>query len=345
MDVANGGVAGQGSSFQDQESARSNIRRKTLGRGVTAGRSTVLEIGPLDRPIFRRPEFDAKYVDHASAPDLRRKYAGDPNVGDIVDIDVIWAGSGSLADAAGGELFDCVIASHVIEHIPDPIGWLGQLASVVKPGGEIGLVVPDKRFTFDYNRRLTETSDLVDAYVRGATLPGCGQLYDFHTKALPVDAAAVWAGTVDYSGQVRPGDLRREALGGSVNLHENGGFHDIHCHTFTPESFVGLFADLEELELLPLRILEIVPTARNTIEFYVRLEHVGTEHDLEHRPLQDFTSVLASADQIAVPLPSPPVPTPAPTPPFQISDRERRLIAAKRRLVIGARRFWARGRD
>ena len=149
------------------EDERTTLRHTVLRRGITAGVSTALEIGPLDRPVLPRPDYDVLYADWAPTSVLRKKYADDPNVYEIVDVDIVWNGTDELSSVVpNGMTFDAVIASHVVEHVPDPVGWLQHLSSVLKPGGTVGLVIPDKRFTFDHNRRVSETADLIDAHVR-----------------------------------------------------------------------------------------------------------------------------------------------------------------------------------
>jgi len=46
--------------------------------------------------------------------------------------------------------FDYCLASHVIEHIPNPIAFFQSIAHLLKPGGVLSLAVPDKRYTFDF---------------------------------------------------------------------------------------------------------------------------------------------------------------------------------------------------
>ncbi len=97
---------------------------------------------------------------------------------------------------------DFVFASHVIEHAPDMIGWLRQIGQVLGDGGQLYLAIPDKRLCFDVNRDLTTMADLVDAHLRGLSAPGFRQIYDFHSRIIEVDAAALWAGTADYRGHL-----------------------------------------------------------------------------------------------------------------------------------------------
>jgi len=40
-------------------------------------------------------------------------------------------------------LFDCIVASHVVEHVPDPVAWVRALAQHLAPGGTMVLATPD----------------------------------------------------------------------------------------------------------------------------------------------------------------------------------------------------------
>jgi 2-polyprenyl-3-methyl-5-hydroxy-6-metoxy-1,4-benzoquinol methylase len=108
-----------------------------------------LEIGPLASPRVRKDEGPVRYVDHASAAELKEKYATDAGMqgrlDEIVDVDYVLGKSTTISEATGKDApFDYVIASHVIEHIPDTIGWLDDLTHVLRVGGILSLVIPDK---------------------------------------------------------------------------------------------------------------------------------------------------------------------------------------------------------
>jgi 2-polyprenyl-3-methyl-5-hydroxy-6-metoxy-1,4-benzoquinol methylase len=59
--------------------------------------------------------------------------------------------------------YDWIAAVHAVEHVPDIIWWFNALHSKLKDGGILFLVMPDKRFTYDYHRRVTNLSDVISA--------------------------------------------------------------------------------------------------------------------------------------------------------------------------------------
>ena len=105
-----------------------------------------LEIGGLDRPLVVRSELpegsEILYADHLSTEDLKRKYKADQTVDidALVEVDIVCE-SGDLGDSLGGRLVDYIVASHVVEHIPNPIHWLQMLFDALRPGGFVFLVV------------------------------------------------------------------------------------------------------------------------------------------------------------------------------------------------------------
>jgi SAM-dependent methyltransferase len=318
-------------------------RVEVLRHGIPAAPARVVEIGPLDNPILPKPRYAAVYVDYTDAAALRHKYADDTSRrGQIVEVDVLWNGNSPLAQVLGDAVpVEAVVASHVIEHVPDPIRWLSHLASVLRPGGVVSLAIPDMRFTFDVNRRLSEFGDLLDAYLRQAVVPSYAQQFDYHTKAVPVDAVALWEGTADYRGTTRPGDLRREAFDGCLALSRGGGYVDVHCHTFTPASFVDLVETLGEFELIDFAIDDLRPTRRGAWEFYVRLTRLDPD-----QPAPDRRTGIEHARQVLADAPAPAVaPTADATAPVAppgtswqlVTTTELRVLQAKKKARTLAR--------
>lgn len=113
------------------------LRAGILLEGVPRA-AKLLEIGASYSPIAPRSEgWDTKIVDHANRAELVEKYKREPDVwvGRIEEVDFIWT-EGSIADAIPQVFhgtFDCLIASHVIEHVPDLVGFLLDIISIPLP--------------------------------------------------------------------------------------------------------------------------------------------------------------------------------------------------------------------
>jgi SAM-dependent methyltransferase len=158
-----------------------------------------MEIGPLYRPFVLKSEGKLIYVDHADTETLRNKYADTTqfNVDDIVNIDAVW-GPKTLHECIGeNQKVDYIIASQVVEHVPDFITWLNELHSILKPKGEIRLVVPDKNFTFDYARQITTFADVLDANLRLARSPLPQNILDHFLKTREINLTEAWAGPIN----------------------------------------------------------------------------------------------------------------------------------------------------
>ena len=249
-------------------------RQRALDAVCPSGRLGV-ELGPLNRPLIRREDGEILYADHRSTDDLRAKYAGHDSVMGadaqrIVEVDLVLEHQ-SLAEALGPRApVDYIVASHVMEHIADPIGWLADLAAVLREGGVIFLAVPDKRFTFDFHRRPSTTADLIGHHLAGARLASPTQVFDYVSRVAEVDPFAVWAGRERDPKPIFAGQLAR-ALEDARGVAAHGSYVDAHCTVFTPASFLAVFREVIELGLIPFEIARLDPTERNTIEFFVTL--------------------------------------------------------------------------
>jgi len=73
---------------------------------------------------------------------------------------------GSTLEGIGDAKYDFVLSSHSLEHIANPIKALQNWKRVLKPGGFLLLVLPDKHRTFDYRRPVTTLDHLREDYAR-----------------------------------------------------------------------------------------------------------------------------------------------------------------------------------
>jgi SAM-dependent methyltransferase len=133
-----------------------------IARAYLRGRG--LEIGALHNPLKVPPAAQVRYVDKLSTADLRREY---PELAgkDLVPVDILDDGE-RLATVPDGSQ-DFVIANHFVEHCEDPIGAIGNMLRVLKPGGVLYLAIPDKRYTFDRDRPVTTLEHLMRDHREG----------------------------------------------------------------------------------------------------------------------------------------------------------------------------------
>ncbi len=236
---------------------------------------TILEIGPSFNPIAPSSAGWHSYsLDHASQEELREKYDGTWPVEKIEPVDFVWR-SGALEDAVASDLhgaFDVVIASHVIEHFPDPVGFYLSAAKLLKDGGLVSLVVPDKRLTFDFFKPVSLTSDLLHAHAQGRTR---------HAKKTAFDSVAYnvfehdemtwnWRHLNEFGFSAGNTALQQamEIFDSTVE-DESVPYVDFHHTIYTPSSFALNILELSQLGVIPYAIAQSYPTS--DCEFYVTL--------------------------------------------------------------------------
>ncbi|MEI6103233.1 MAG: methyltransferase domain-containing protein [Methanothrix sp.] len=92
-------------------------------------------------------------------------------------------------------VYDFVLASHILEHTANPLKAIREWTRVLKDGGYILLVVPLKDKTFDHNRPVTLLQHLIDDYERDVKeddlthLPEILKLHDLKMDAPAGNAA------------------------------------------------------------------------------------------------------------------------------------------------------------
>jgi len=130
---------------------RQRFQRYLLGHGI--------EIGALHNPMpVDTTRARVRHVDRVSLAGQREHY---PELIDftLVPPDIIAEADQLTMVEDNSE--DFLIANHLMEHLPDPIGALKEWHRVLKPGGILFLALPDKRFTFDKDRPRTALAHLI----------------------------------------------------------------------------------------------------------------------------------------------------------------------------------------
>jgi len=257
-------------------------RKEKILKNINLKDQKGLEIGALDRPIVKIDQGNIKYADHISTNDLVAKYKDDKNVdtSKIVDVDYILEGN-TLAKTIGKEdKFNYVIASHVIEHVPDVIGWLKDISEILYDGGILSLAIPDKRFTFDYLRTPTTCGDLIEAHMQNISRPSPKQVFDFFSNAVSLDTGLRWSGRLNESDLNRQHSIKFASKMAKQSF-QNEEYTDVHCTVFTPRTFFQLIEMMLELELINFRIIDFHDTSENELEFFVTFEkiYIGVNKD------------------------------------------------------------------
>ncbi len=237
-----------------------------------------------------------------SRDELVETYRDDPLVdtGLIPEIDYCLSDGGRIRPldeaSAPGAPFDWVMASHVVEHVPDLVTWLRQLAAVVCDDGALVLAVPDRRYCFDVLRPPTTVGQVLQAYHDRDQVPSVRAVYDYFSSKVPVDTPALWAGERPPGYAARENTL--EATLDQVALSRDGVYVDSHVWTFTPQSFAEQVVELRELGLHEWRV-DTVESPHGLVEFYVVLRRLPRDaeqpvpHEAEPGAAPDLPDWLA----------------------------------------------------
>ncbi|MBN2714552.1 MAG: methyltransferase domain-containing protein [Deltaproteobacteria bacterium] len=245
-------------------------RRKFLKNYITLNTGKGLEIGPYDRPIVMRGEGDIKYLDYFRADELRQKKNAPQRVSDeVVELDYVIGGTG-IGEAVD-DTFDYVVASHVIEHVPNIIGWLKDLAKILTLDGYIFLAVPDKRYTFDFARPLSTPGQIIENFRTNKQQPSYADVFDALRYHKQVKPKAAWTRRFDFDKLPYTHDLKVCHQHGRMATRQ---YFDCHCNVFTCESFLQIMSDLQALSLSPFKVEAHRPCEKPFNDFLCVLKKV-----------------------------------------------------------------------
>jgi hypothetical protein len=226
----------------------------------------------------KRAGWHSYTLDHTTRACLIEKYRGRPgiDVDRIEEVDFVWS-SGPMLEAVPRDLygtFDALIASHVIEHTTDFVGFLDTAQTLLSSDGVVILAVPDRRYCFDYFRPLTTTGDVLDAHAERRSRHTRRSLFN-HT------AYVVHNGGIGAWGQGPIRDLKffhsleraAEVFSSASDAPDSPYVDDTHAWQFTPASFELLLLELARLGETDWMVEKVTPATG--CEFYAWLRRGG----------------------------------------------------------------------
>ncbi|MEB2845941.1 class I SAM-dependent methyltransferase [Endobacterium cereale] len=230
-----------------------------------------LEVGPSYAPFLPKKDgFNVETVDYADAEKLRAKYPEKASI--IEDVDYVSDGR-SLVDLIGQtQRYDFIYASHVIEHVTDFITFISDCENLLKPGGALVLVVPDKRFCFDAFRPVSTVGDILQSRLDRRERHPPGLVYDFIATYAQRNGSGIWSET-NLEG-VSLTNSPMSAHETFLEMSKSTQYVDVHAWRFTPASFRYAVKTLRALGCFRSGIAAIEENPNGSpykFEFYIKL--------------------------------------------------------------------------
>ncbi len=137
-----------------------------------------IEVGPGNVPFAVPPGVVVRYVDRLTSTEHSELFYELPMV-DFVEPDIVADLDTDGLTALDSQSQDFVICSHVLEHLADPLGFLEEAHRVLRIGGVLLILLPDRRYTFDRGRDPTPLACLLRDHAEGATTPDDDHMVEF----------------------------------------------------------------------------------------------------------------------------------------------------------------------
>lgn len=326
-------------------------RRARIVGDVDLGQGRCLEIGPLANPVVDPDVADVRYVDVTDRAGLVAHYAGNPAVDpDAIPEQHFWLTRpdgtvSTLAEAVAADgPYQHVVASHVIEHVPDLVGWLHDVASVLTDDGALLLAVPDRRYCFDARRTPTTVGQVVQAHLDGDRTPSARAVLDHFMRAVDFSAEQAWSGQAPPAQGSHPlAEVERH-----LARQRAGDYVDCHVWPMTPRGLADLLDDLLALGEVDFSLERLTATRVGEQEFYATLRRLDPHGDRAEATARARAAVARLRDDLPDETPVPPTEAgEALVPAHHLADVERRLAETRERLtrVRAARDRARRQRD
>jgi SAM-dependent methyltransferase len=228
-----------------------NRFRRILSHSFIVGEG--IEVGALQNPLPVSEATTVRYVDRLSREDLYLHYP-ELRQYNLVDPDILDNGEelATVSDCSQ----DFIIANHFLEHCEDTLKALRNFARALRPGGRIFLALPDKRFTFDKNRAVTQLSHILRDYEQGADSSRSEHFREWASLVEPFFGRCYQSGEET---QARAEQLMKEE-------------YSIHFHCWTPREVHELLEHAITVLRFPLEVEYFLSTEEEMIIILRRTE-------------------------------------------------------------------------
>ena len=288
---------------------RNSILLAGLDRDLHSG----AEIGPFFAPIApKRGGWNTIVVDAYDTETLVNKAVNhdSPEIRSHSDhvetVDVVWSGEdlGAIPGLVANAPLDYIIASHVIEHVPDIIRFLQGADSLLGETGVLSLAVPDSRFCFDALRFPSTSGEAARAYREGRTRISPETLYEQMAFGVFQDHKGAWR--KDSSGSLSLMSTFAHSTKAYNDyvlqlLMPDSDYVDCHAWVFTPTSFELMILELQLLGLITLQVSNMNLETLGS-EFFVKLQRIPNEIQvavLEGRRLELMLKVRSELSNVS----------------------------------------------
>lgn len=249
-------------------------RRATIQKGLKLS-GVGLEISPNWAPLVTKNEANVHYCDLLTYEELCEREKDNPgridNGLEVMPLDFTLKEGSTIAERApAGVKYDFICSSHVMEHVPDFLGFLYEQRDVLTNDGIIAFVLPNSKGSGEYFRNLTIAADLLSAYLLRYTRPSPAMVYEarkhiFPWKNVPLDGKTLNDVDPFFGPEICFNDARRSM----------SSYQDAHCWAFTLPSFIDVMNELKvggyfNFEFVDVTELPVTASGYPS-EFYIKL--------------------------------------------------------------------------
>ena len=137
-----------------------NIRDLCIGECI--------EVGAYSRPAVLPYATSIRYADIHTVAEAKKILEKRNNFRyhrtKFVEVDIIFRNSEPPLISLEDNCVDTVFSNQSLEHSSNPIAALMDYIRVIKKGGIVYTIIPNKNFTYDVNRKTTSVNKLIEKY-------------------------------------------------------------------------------------------------------------------------------------------------------------------------------------